>query len=78
MELPDIHEAKRLVLHEGDILVLKNCEIEIDRQQADDIKRNIRQAMGKPDFPVVVLGRDWDLEVVEGCNGEDPGSSSGA
>jgi hypothetical protein len=64
MELPEIHEAARLRLEPGDILVLRNNEIEIDQQQMADIKAHVRAVLGLPNLPVLVLGRDWDVEAV--------------
>lgn len=67
MELPEIHEAKRLRLEPGEILVLRNNEIEIDQQMAEDIKAHVRAVLGLPNLPILVLGRDWDVEAVAGA-----------
>lgn len=66
MNLPDIHDVARLRLNPGDILVLSNAEVEISQDQANGMKARIREVTGRPDLPVVVLGRDWSLSVVEG------------
>lgn len=76
MELPEIHEAKRLRLEPGDILVLRNNEIEIDQEQMREIKAHVRVALGLPDLPVLVMGRDWDVESVQPV-AEDAGSGTG-
>lgn len=65
MELPEIHEAERLQLNPGDALVVRNTEIEIDQYQADEIARAVRNVLGKPDLPVLVFGRDWEVTVAE-------------
>lgn len=65
MDLPEIHEAARLRVEPDEILVLRNTEVEIDMQQADDFKRMVRASLGLPNLKVLVLGRDWDVTVVE-------------
>lgn len=62
-ELPEIHEAERLHLKPGDILVLRNNEI--DRDQADDLVTAVRRKLGLgSDFRFLVIGRDWSCEAV--------------
>jgi hypothetical protein len=63
--LPEIHEIGKLTLAPGDILVLRNHEIEIDKDQAAEIKEHVRRVLQLPaDFPFLVLGRDWSVETV--------------
>ncbi len=62
---PDIWGIARLHLGPEDVLVLKNAEIEVDQELAHQIRSNLRRETGKPDLPVLILGRDWDLSVVE-------------
>jgi hypothetical protein len=63
-ELPDIHEIGKLKLGPGDILVVRNTEMEIDSRQAVEVKRHVLATLGLPDnFPLLVLGRDWEVVV---------------
>jgi hypothetical protein len=68
VRLPDqIHEILRYKPEPGDILIIRNTELVIDRQTAADIKRHVRMSLGLPnDFPLLVLGRDWDVSVGPG------------
>jgi hypothetical protein len=66
MQLPEIHDAQRLVLNPDDVLVLRNTEVEIYQDEARLIEAQIRRHFGLPDLNVMVLGRDWEVTVVEG------------
>lgn len=65
-DLPEIHEITRWTPKPGDRLIVKNTEIEIDQETAGWLQRDVRRVLALPDdFPVIVLGRDWELEVLE-------------
>lgn len=64
MEIPEITQAERLELKPGDVLVVHNSEIEIDRQHAWEIERAVREHLGRPDLKVMALGRDWNVAVI--------------
>lgn len=64
-ELPEVHEIQKVSLNPGDLLVLRNDEVEINRDMAAEIEMMIRQKLGLgSDFKFLVLGRDWRVEVV--------------
>lgn len=65
IELPDkIHEIRRYQPESGDILIFRNTEAEIDAEQADEIKRYVRQQLSIPYFvEIAVVGRDWEISV---------------
>jgi hypothetical protein len=66
-ELPEIHEIGKLTLEPGDILVLRNHEVEINRDQAEEIEMMVRMKLGLgADFRFLVLGRDWKVEAATG------------
>jgi hypothetical protein len=64
VKLPEIHEAQRLELRPGDVLVVRNTEIEVTSGQAREIERAVREHLGRPDLKVMVLGRDWEVAVI--------------
>ena len=66
MQFPEIHDAQRLVLNPDDVLVLRNTEVEVYQDEARLIEAQIRRHLGRPDLNVIVLGRDWEVTVVEG------------
>lgn len=64
MELPEIHEAERLELKPGDVLVVYNDEMEIGQELAAEIERAVRGHLGLPDLKVMALGRSWGVTVI--------------
>ena len=64
MDLPEIHEISKLRLEPGDILIVRNTEIELNSKMEDEISRRVRELLRlSRDFPILVLGRDWVIGV---------------
>lgn len=58
-------EIRKWATNQGDILVVRNTEVEIDAEQASEIKRVIIRSLGLPEGSrIMVVGRDWDVSVV--------------
>lgn len=65
IELPEVHELVAWSPNPGDRLIVRNTEVELDRRQVDEITEAVRRALNlSPDFPVMVLGRDWEVSAV--------------
>ena len=58
-------EIRKWATNQGDILVIRNTEVDIDTEQAAEIKRAVIRSLGlPPDSRIMVFGRDWDVSVV--------------
>lgn len=59
-----VTEIQRWKPEPGDVLIVRNTEVEIDQQQADEIKTMVCRALGIEDrAKVAVFGRDWEITV---------------
>lgn len=55
-------EIKAWRPQDGDVLIVRNTEAEIDSELSLDLRNRIRQDMGIPDgVKVLVVGRDWEF-----------------
>ena len=45
MDLPEIHEISKLRLEPGDILIVRNTEIELNSKMEDELSRRVRELM---------------------------------
>ena len=63
MDLPEVVEVQRLALQPGDRLVVRTNWPELSQQQAYEIRREIGKVVGG-NVPVLILPRDWSVEVV--------------
>ena len=63
IELPSkAYEIRRWKPEPGDVLIVRNTECEIDREQAAEIKREVRRVLQLPDdVEIMALGRDWEV-----------------
>ncbi len=65
MKLPEITEIKRLDIRPGDRLVLRTSDHVITPEQAAELRKRVATALLLPeDIPVVVIGAEWDVEVI--------------
>lgn len=49
----------------GDILVVRNTEIEITAQQSEEIRELVRRKLELPsEVKIMVVGRDWEVSAV--------------
>lgn len=65
MKLPEITEIKRLEIRPGDRLILRLSDLEITKEQSDEIRCRVREALMLPDdMPIVILASEWDAQVL--------------
>ena len=65
--LPEITEIKRLEIRPGDRLILRTSGYEVGQEEAAEIRHRVRATLGLPaEMPILVLGSNWDAEVLGG------------